>query len=373
MALKRLNLEADTDNAISKSSLQKLRTQQKTDDINNDHLALQLLRVFGGIDRVLDDYLSVDCASNLNATQLNKLHELLSPKTDILQQQATMMPFVPSCVHNSITSNSSNKLDLEDSTEADAFCYTFYTSDTFLHSIVNRTTASKLINATYSRSSYLFLIVFVIWCVLVAFYGIGESIIPPIYGIIMNIVLIPPLLLITLSANRQAFKLVIKSFEFWFKAVYSLWMGVLICIYYANLPIHYPVLTFIEIFMLLCITFPLFITIISMFDAIHLGGYTKLILCFVVACIGTVFTIYFQFRVNVEEDMMVQVTSEHAFSLISMITSSMRVLTIFIWKQFYNTRRRRGPGKCVMIKYTPYMQWINDDAEMCKQITMGIL
>eukprot|EP01083_Nonionella_stella_P081984 226154_1 len=155
----------DTDRSTVKASLQTLRRQQTTDGIKNDHIALQLLQTIGGIDHVLDHYLSVDCTSNnLTTSQLNILHELLSPKTDHVQHQATMISHTTA----------------DDTT--DAFCYTFYTSDTFLHSILKAETARRLINATYSRSSYLFVLVFVIWSILILIYGIGKSIVIPIYG-----------------------------------------------------------------------------------------------------------------------------------------------------------------------------------------------
>ena len=103
------------------------------------------------------------------------------------------------------------------------------------------------------------------------------------------------------------------------------------------------------------------ITIVSLFDAVRMDKIIKIIASGICALIAILWTILQQVTAYQGEQAFVEVVGRIGFSLTAINISTTRVLAIFLTKQAYNTWRRAKKNKCVSMKYTPYVKWINSD------------
>ena len=186
------------------------------------------------------------------------------------------------------------------------------------------------------------------------------------YGILRmlcyTLVFIPYLMLWILSVNKIAFKLTLKSFEFWFKITYCLIYSLLDGIWSRNYRINhnrFGGMRYMEcivimnnifggIFFLLC-TF-----CISSFDALNVSKKWKVLLSAVMALICLMFSTYYQWFVADEDDIIL-----FTFSFKSMMASNMRNVSLFFIKQciFSWLRQERS----VIIKYNPIIKWMKTE------------
>ncbi len=79
-----------------------------------------------------------------------------------------------------------------------------------------------------------------------------------------------------------------------------------------------------DLFTHLSYYFPLFITCLSSFDAIHVSKWSKLGVSIAVALVATVFTVYFQCFTSKDDDVYVQFTATQSVSMLSTISSGLR-------------------------------------------------
>eukprot|EP01084_Bolivina_argentea_P275838 470508_1 len=321
----------------------------------------QLLQILGGCNELLDTLLSHDI---LTQKQMTEIHQLLvsaeTPTADLYSQQ-TNLQFAPVGVANN--TDSKQELITQLNATTDHFYYQFYTSDTYLHSMFSPDTAMKLINFALSKKIiYSIFTLICVWIILQLIFKVGQTPITVIYGICMCPFIIALELLVVFSSNREAFKLVRKQFVFYFKVVYSFYFGVLSAIYYAFADeTKYKTLAVIEICLLLGFVLPLFIIIVSMFDAINVSRFTKSFSSITIAVVLSGWTYYFSWHTDWNDKLIFG-----NISLREQIGSALRVLSIFLWSQAWSTvkyskKKTEGIAKCAMIRYTPWMKWINDD------------
>eukprot|EP01084_Bolivina_argentea_P314359 544490_1 len=90
--------EINNDDKINRKSLYNLHCKRLLNGDNNDDNTLQIVRILGGIDTILSDYLSIDNDNTnkidrLQQNELNQLNQLFQTPTKY-QQQNKLKPLV---------------------------------------------------------------------------------------------------------------------------------------------------------------------------------------------------------------------------------------------------------------------------------------
>ena len=251
--------DRDNNDKLTKLSLNNLHSEQLSDGDNNRYNTLEIVNIFGGIDEILTHYLESNDIT-LNNNQLQQINQILiTPQK--YQQKRKAVPVIQIRDNK----NNSNLEDCIDQYFNETF--TFDVNDTYLHSLFHPKHANIIINVLHSNIvNILFGVVLSIAFVTSLVMDTDNAWILSICTVIeLCLVLIPFTLFTILSFNRAAFKLVLGSFEFWFKFIYTLIAGVLKC----WLEPYYGVLYFIHS-LLYIIFVVLLIICISSLDAIQL-------------------------------------------------------------------------------------------------------
>eukprot|EP01084_Bolivina_argentea_P260621 440179_1 len=179
---------------ITKQTLSANHKQKMENGDNNDNKEKELVNILGGIDNILTLLLSsVDV--KFDGEQLIQINKIINNNNKIVVENI-----------NEICSND----------VPEEWTYYFLKNDTYIHSIFGNINGQNIFDIICSKYTAIVGVVSLIFiCVLVSIhYWILIWIISFCY-MIWNI-------LIILSANRKAFKLIISSFEFWFKLFYSI-------------------------------------------------------------------------------------------------------------------------------------------------------
>ena len=111
--------------------------------------------------------------------------------------------------------------------------------------------------------------------------------------------------------------------------------------------------------MLVGIVIVLAIAVVSSFDAVRVDKLWKIILSAICASIAILWTIYLQLWLYQSGGVDVEITESIGLPLTGIKISTSRVLGIFLAKQAWNTWRRSKINRCVCIKYTPFIKWVN--------------
>eukprot|EP01083_Nonionella_stella_P073487 198764_1 len=326
---------ADTDE-ITKQSLHNLHKQQTLNGNNNNDKALNIIEVLGGIDMILSDYLNDDAVKQrLGQNELNKLHQIITS-----QKGEQLIP-IPVHLMNTSNQNHSNSY------------YEFHTNDTVLGLIFGDAKAQKISNIIRQKIVMIILVIGLFTCNLVfLLYGVNWTF--AIYQIIIYLLWIPLLICWILSANVVGLKLLVRSFEFWFKVSYSIMFGTAICIYYYNYGIRYAYGNALNIadligHIVMSLGISLCIITVSAFDIINISKCWKLSVAASVAFMWTVFAVMFQFSPD-KDDYIVNISATNSsLSFQSILASTLRILAIFTWKQAILTYVRTK-GKSILLK-----------------------
>eukprot|EP01083_Nonionella_stella_P096849 272293_1 len=168
--------------------------------------------------------------------------------------------------------------------------------------------------------------------------------------------------LLTLSLNRRAFVMLIQTFEFWVKVLYSI-SGSVFSFYIEHEPSRRTNKFILQVVVrVLFRTFFIFLVILmSSMDALPIGRKKQIFLCVIASCAITLLAITntYGFYDNLLQDKSIFITSYMDIPTYTMRNSSYRIVALFFWKQtalsFFRTE------KCISIKYTPFVEWIHDE------------
>eukprot|EP00483_Globobulimina_turgida_P010800 UN10821 len=186
---------------------------------------------------------------------------------------------------------------------------------------------------------------------------------------VMWMFVIPWLILLFLSVNIKAFKMITKSFDFWFKVVYMIIFVVTRFIYIQYISIHvetsrrnifwfiYDALYgFVRLFTIL---------LWSSLDALQLPLYIKIYLGLLIAIVYSLNALFITlFAESNGDDSIIHIGNSISISLISYIESSIRIVAIFMWKQTILSILKKN--RCILIKYSPFIQWFDNDKSKSK-------
>ena len=306
-------------------------TKKEVNDLHQQYLEnggthsqvniLEFVRIIGGIDKILNQYLTNESLS-LSTRRLEHLYDLLWSLTNERIQGKEDSELIPD----------------------DLIRYTFNENHTYLHHFYGQSVADKMINILNHKIIIFILISSILtWIAIAIIYG--NTIIYPIYAIpIAGCIWMPFTMIWLLFANISAIKLITKTFEFWFKLAYII---VFVVSYeidwwsFQNISLKYMWI----LYGIICIVV---IFSLSILDAYNIKRIYKLSMTTLVAIMLSVLSILCQFTM--------QCGSETIISLTSIQHSATWILAIFLWKQAILIMVRKD--KTMTMNYTPCVRWI---------------
>ena len=246
------------------------------------------------------------------------------------------------------------KLHVVPKTSNPAWTHYFRRDDTYIHSIFGNEYGPKIFKIIYSK----YIILFSFLCV------IGSALLLEanhrILSVILNTFSVIWCILILLSANKFAFKLVRTSFEFILKTFYAiqLFISHILLDFYRDHSIGDTLAWSWNLSFIL-----LYVIMFCMIDSLQFTIGIKTIFCvifglfFAVLCFSWYFSEESQ---GSDYDYKIGIPSIHlSISILSIAMNSSQILAIFFWKQIVLSFIRRK--RCVTIRYSPYYQWIDVD------------
>ena len=159
----------------------------------NDNI-IEIINIIGGIDKVLDDYLT-SVETELSSQQLFMIHQILSSSKSIPSPSKSII-----AIHHENNNNPNNVY------------YTFSDKDTFLHCYFGNKNAEKVLSILQNKFLQILIILSIF--LYIYFRQTSWSKLLSIYIIIINVILWLPFALgWILSTNIKGFKLITRTFE----------------------------------------------------------------------------------------------------------------------------------------------------------------
>ena len=316
---------------------------------NHDHLTDEIVAALGGIDKMLNEYIRI--------TREYENEELLSRPE--MQNITNTISAVPNAPPETIFDKLYRRAKLMDNT------FHFSSSDTVWHSICTKHTADRIVSALFSK--YIVTVVCVVFfigmfCAMSTIWGmVPESHVQFLGGVILMTapILLTFLISAILSCNIPSLVLILTTFDFWVKLGYSIICAVTYAILLTRgslvgvsgiwLAVYYG---FSSITVLLVLT-------ISLIEGLH--GNWKVAVMFG-ACLSLVYSclaITRTFNLNDFGEQELNLGFGFSIELNEWVASSLRVLSLFLWRQTLMSAYTRG-NWCICIYLSPYIKWTDD-------------
>jgi len=257
----------------------------------------------------------------------------------------------------------------------------FETNNTYLAKLFGPQRASKIINGFIFRNTILYPMLVIcnigfLSVIQKLLSQIDSSIdevldpfvIYPSYG--MWAIISPWAFLLFLSVNLKSFGMIWRSFD-WFIKIINITLYVVLKVLY----IHVQSTSVLDsrkttpwlIYDIFYALFQILVILIwSSLDALQFRRVVMLYFGIVISLIFTLSTIYMTLWASShdedDDDSVVYITDSVSISLISMMDSALRVVTIFLWKQTIVSIVNRKHKKCILIKYSPFIEWVDTDS-----------
>eukprot|EP01083_Nonionella_stella_P120923 362873_1 len=314
----------------------------------NDNNASSLLATIGGIDEVINVYLSHSDII-LTDNQIHQIHELIT--TD--DHQTIAAP-----IHND---------------EDHLYCKSkdgivpillLDPNDTFLNALFEEKYARKIEHFLYSKSTILMMgLAQTVWTIIEYLYLHEQhNIVYPLFSVF----LFPPtaafFILCILSVNRTTTRLVLKTFEFWIKMFYMFcWLSSNFVFYYImNADKFSYIALWRAMNVMLFFSFTTFIGFVGLFDGLPRLKWFKIAM----GAVSSVYFLYLSFKAQFlsyshdgRDESIVRIYGNLQFSVISMLARSTRILFIFCFKHWIFTIYNQYNGNAVSITIKPILQW----------------
>ena len=288
---------------------------------NLDTKSTELLQILGGIDHILQFYLSHP--DSLNNTQLTQIN-------DIIVSNANTTP------------NEDCNKQMEKSTCINIDTLELSKSDTFLHLILKDSTATKIINFLFSKPMGVCIAVLLI-CFIIDYIAGVETV--PTYQWPLELIANLLLIMLLLSVNKLLFRRTMFTFEFIIKVFYAirLFMCKILEPGKADIPEHIGDCNYI-----------LLVTTISLVDGLQMRRKVKIILVALVSALYSSYAIQYTFFEDLD---VVKIFDTWKLDLTSWQASSYRVIALFSWAQTY--RLLSGANISTMIAKPLNIEWLD--------------
>eukprot|EP01084_Bolivina_argentea_P178506 308557_1 len=314
---------------------------------------LQIIEIMGGIQNVLTFFLDNRNSEYLSTSQLSQLHQLISTPSKYEEKNKNILL-------SNIETNRQLQIK-EDVIKEDIYrnSYTFDVNNTLLHSVFSPLNANKIRNFIYHKIvasvlSFIGFIAFVLGMILRVNSEITNIYIITAYCL----VLIPWMILLHLSFNKQAYKLCIKGFEYWIKTGYVIILCVAMLFLDSSSDNELDNIRNVVLLIFLV----LLISMIALFDAMQTSKKWKIFISAFVALMCLFNTIWWLLFAPQDNDYKILISmTESVISMQSLVASCWRILSIFFCKQLFNVWRKNG--RAVAISYSPRLIWINGNTK----------
>eukprot|EP01083_Nonionella_stella_P091405 255559_1 len=230
--------------------------------------------------------------------------------------------------------------------------------DTFLNTLLRPQTVKFILSiiqniAFKTVAALLFLVS------LVLRYKLYNTLFMELYRIIIHgVILIPFWSLYILNVNRNAFKRIISSFDFWVKLIYVIMTAITRCInkyYFDEFDAKYPILSGIALF-LYWLDLIIMCAAVSLFDGYKINHKFKIIVPAMAGLYSLVYSLVMQFLSYSEGDKsIIHIYGPIAVSINSFYITATRNVAIFLLRQSVLSHWRAN--KAVTITVHPDVKW----------------
>eukprot|EP01083_Nonionella_stella_P160419 524453_1 len=337
---------------ISKQVLENVHRRQLTNGESNSVHHEAIIEALGGIDEILQHLFASNVV--LEQQQLDSLHHIIT-NTSHKDQQTTTIDAV------------SQLQSQQDEAYHHTFSYTFKDEDSLLFTIFGQENGSKILHVLNGRimKGILFSLlgVFIILCSSL-FYGLSWD---AFFACASFLFLLASIYITVwiLYSNKEAIKLLLKQFEFWFKLFYLfqyLVANAIIAYILFDHPPHFICAYTLFLAALLCI--------VMIFDTINTKKSIKLMISsFAVAVFAwrslqIMLDTYYEYEVfngvvvTIDIPYMNDQASEIRISIVDTCSNAAQILTIFLLKQLISMIRK--PNQALVIKTKPFIVYENN-------------
>eukprot|EP01084_Bolivina_argentea_P066247 120756_1 len=281
---------------------------------------LQTVVNYGGIDRILSDYLSPKNEINFSAVQLKRIHEIL------------------------ISNNEQH------------FTVIFQTNNSIIMFGVNNITK---LNEWIFKQVLLYALMIITFVQLIwgTMFSNAAGAIYDLYKLFAVSALFIWFILILLTSNSSAFKSSLFVFPFWYKQ-YLAWR---FCVYWLLLEYYcnfygQKEMSFIRIFgnIIGLMNTILIVLICCVMDGIYCSVKGKILIGLTVSIYYSMKSLFYVYNAPINDLSVISIGSI-SFSAYTEVSNSVYVLSIFLWKQTLLLIFR--PRKCINIIKRPYFRW----------------
>ena len=163
----------------------------------------RLIEILGGTNAILKHYLSTDNVSPLTSEQLKDINELFHTTNDTKFHENLMI----------------NAMDVAESTNMDSPAIFVSHRKSFLHKI-NGDIGEKIFHFMFNSITTAIMILIWLMLVILGLMDLVNTSLVVLFDIGLVMVIIYQVVLLSLL-NRAVTKLIVQSFEFWFKMIYA--------------------------------------------------------------------------------------------------------------------------------------------------------
>ena len=295
----------------------------------------ELVKILGGSNAILKHYLSSNNLSPLTNQQLHSINQLLTATID------------------------DTKTDTSAHDNDQSLTLIVSTKNTYLHQLLREDIADKLIRITFSKTVVVFMgiITASMFVYSLAVWSCGNfnmisSDYWDIYYISWFLLMSTYTSLWLLSMNRTAVKLILKTFEFWFKMFHAIRYSV--CYVIIRMHLNNGILTAWNILTSISVILVVFVG--CLLDALQIPLRAKTIILINTSLCFSLYAYNYTLTTSDVYIIYVDVWKNYSFEMFGLISSSLRILAIFLWKQtFYSIFRR---PESAVIKKSVKIMWL---------------
>ena len=286
----------------------------------------KLIQILGGADAILRHYMSTNDTFPLSSEQLQSINELLIP-TDINEFDM-----------DSVTSQS-------DSIENPVLL--IHQRNTFLHQILQTQIADKIVNFLFNRLMVLIIALMMFGIIIAVFFSDDA----PDIVIVLITLFIPYAILVLLAINKTTTKLILQTFEFWFKIAYFLRLCICAAIYNKKCLDQHFTTAYVS-----CEYIAIFLSalVLCFVDGLKIPFRMKVSVLLSWSILYSVAAFLFTFFNWAE--CYIAINGSLKIDILDWITESLRIIAIFAWKQtLYSIFKE---PKSTLIKSSVKIVWI---------------
>eukprot|EP01084_Bolivina_argentea_P268260 455581_1 len=333
---------------ISKTALLKMHqntlSNNKYYNESNEH---ELVQIFGGIGNLLSLTLASDDIS-LTENQLQNIYDVIS--------------------NNNMQTKICKQTTITEDDNPQELTYHFSRNDTYLHAVFGDECGQKICDMLYSKC---FGVCVAIVLIIVITISLLRKQTPSkdlqalcsIFIIFFNTIIVAVVIFSLLSINRTCFKLLLTTFEFWFKSFYALQFAAANWIYIYNTEARNTVMDK-SWYNLLDETVSTLLVVLTVwffgsFDGLQYKDSVRCVLSAIISLLFILDALFIKLHTYGNNDDSIMEIKSIGVSMLLLMADSLQILGIFIGKQALLSIFKKD--RCIVVNYAPYFKWIDTD------------